>query len=54
MEDARRMEKAGVFGLVLECIPRELAQEVAEALAVPTIDIGAGPDCDGQVLILHG
>ena len=53
MEDARRMEKAGVFALVLECIPRELAREVTEAIGVPTIGIGAGPDCDGQVLILH-
>lgn len=53
IEDARRLEKAGIFALVLECIPRELAREVTAAVGIPTIGIGAGPDCDGQVLIFH-
>ncbi len=49
--DAKFLEKAGVFALVLECIPSELAQEISAALAIPTIGIGAGPRCDGQVLV---
>ena len=52
-EDAAALEAAGVFAVVLECIPRELAREVTAALKIPTIGIGAGPDCDGQVLVLH-
>jgi 3-methyl-2-oxobutanoate hydroxymethyltransferase len=51
--DARALEEAGVFSLVLECIPRRLAREVSELLEIPTIGIGAGPACDGQVLVLH-
>jgi 3-methyl-2-oxobutanoate hydroxymethyltransferase len=58
-EDARRLldgahglEKAGVFSLVLEGIPAGLANQITEALSVPTIGIGAGPGCDGQVLVL--
>jgi 3-methyl-2-oxobutanoate hydroxymethyltransferase len=47
------LEEAGAFSVVLECIPTELAREVAERLAVPTIGIGAGPHCDGQVLVWH-
>lgn len=53
VQDAQRLEKAGVFALVLECIPREVSKDVTKALSIPTIGIGAGPDCDGQVLILH-
>ncbi len=53
LADARRLEEAGAFALVLECVPAELASEVTTELSIPTIGIGAGPDCDGQVLVLH-
>jgi 3-methyl-2-oxobutanoate hydroxymethyltransferase len=59
-EDARRMideavalERAGCFAIVLECVPSELAQMITEHVTVPTIGIGAGPSCDGQVLVFH-
>jgi 3-methyl-2-oxobutanoate hydroxymethyltransferase len=52
-EDAAALEQAGAFALVLECIPRVLAAEVTSALRIPTIGIGAGAGCDGQVLVLH-
>ncbi len=51
--DARRLEEAGVFSIVLELIPAAVAERVSEAVSVPTIGIGAGPGCDGQVLVLH-
>jgi 3-methyl-2-oxobutanoate hydroxymethyltransferase len=51
--DARALEEAGCFALVLEGVPRELARIVTEELQIPTIGIGAGPDCDGQILVLH-
>ncbi len=51
--DARALADAGVFGVVLECVPRGLAAEITKEISVPTIGIGAGPDCDGQVLVTH-
>lgn len=53
VEDARALEDAGVFAMVLELVPAPVAGRVTEAVGVPTIGIGAGPDCDGQVLVLH-
>ena len=53
IEDARKLEQAGVFSIVLEKIPAQLAKKVTDAISVPTIGIGAGSDCDGQVLVLH-
>jgi 3-methyl-2-oxobutanoate hydroxymethyltransferase len=53
LDGARSLEQAGVFAVVLECIPKELAGAVTKALRIPTIGIGAGPLCDGQVLVFH-
>lgn len=53
LEAAEAVEQAGAFSLVLECIPAPLAQEVSSRLEIPTIGIGAGPACDGQVLVYH-
>ena len=53
LQDAKDLEAAGVFALVLECVPTELAKEVTGSLSVPTIGIGAGPHCDAQVLVFH-
>jgi 3-methyl-2-oxobutanoate hydroxymethyltransferase len=53
LEDARAVERAGAFAVVMECVPAGLAKEITEALTIPTIGIGAGTDCDGQVLVIH-
>ena len=53
LEDAQALEAAGAVGIVLEAIPAGLAKTVTEALTIPTIGIGAGPHCDGQVLVLY-
>jgi 3-methyl-2-oxobutanoate hydroxymethyltransferase len=52
-KDARMLEEVGIFGLVLEKIPASLGKEVSESLRIPTISIGAGKYCDGQVLVMH-
>lgn len=53
IEDACILEKAGASMLVLECIPRGLASDISQKISIPTIGIGAGENCDGQVLVLH-
>ena len=53
LEDAKVLEAAGAFGLVLEAIPVSVAKDITDAISIPTIGIGAGPYCDGQVLVLH-
>ncbi len=53
MQDAIALDRAGVCSLVLEGVPREVAAMITEEISAPTIGIGAGPDCDGQVLVLH-
>ncbi|MGZ4120977.1 MAG: 3-methyl-2-oxobutanoate hydroxymethyltransferase [Actinomycetota bacterium] len=50
---AKELEEAGAFSLVLECVPSELAARITRALSIPTIGIGAGPDCDAQVLVIN-
>lgn len=53
LNDARALETAGAFALVLEAMPATLAQSMTQAVSIPTIGIGAGPHCDGQVLVLY-
>ncbi|MEX0772451.1 MAG: 3-methyl-2-oxobutanoate hydroxymethyltransferase [Balneolales bacterium] len=53
IEDAKSLEEAGCFAVVLEKIPAKLAKKVTESITIPTIGIGAGVNCDGQVLVLH-
>jgi len=51
MDDARAIEEAGAFAVVLECVPAKLAKKITESINIPTIGIGAGKDCDGQILV---
>lgn len=51
--EARMLEDAGVFCIVLECIPREVGEAITDAVSVPTLGVGAGPHCDGQILVMH-
>ncbi|MCP2519124.1 3-methyl-2-oxobutanoate hydroxymethyltransferase [Candidatus Aminicenantes bacterium AC-335-B20] len=53
IEEALALEQAGVFSIILECIPMELSKIITEKVKVPTIGIGAGPYCDGQILVFH-
>jgi 3-methyl-2-oxobutanoate hydroxymethyltransferase len=53
LADARAMQDAGVYSMVLEGLPRDLARRITETVSVPTIGIGAGPDCDGQILVSY-
>jgi 3-methyl-2-oxobutanoate hydroxymethyltransferase len=53
MADARDVEAAGAFSVVLEGIPADISGKITQAISIPTIGIGAGPHCDGQILVLH-
>jgi len=53
LADAREVEAAGAFSVVLEGIPAPISKKITESISIPTIGIGAGPDCDGQILVLH-
>lgn len=53
IDDAKKMEEAGVFAIVLECVPEKIAKLITEAINVPTIGIGAGKYCDGQILVIN-
>src|SRR6202023_1901590 len=53
IDEAVALEQSGCFSLVLECVPEELAALITERISISTIGIGAGPSCDGQVLVFH-
>lgn len=53
LADAKAAAEAGAYGMVIECVPSSVAKKITDSIAIPTIGIGAGPDCDGQVLVLN-
>jgi 3-methyl-2-oxobutanoate hydroxymethyltransferase len=53
LDDALALEQAGAFAMVVECVPTSLAEKITQAVKVPTIGIGAGVGCDGQILVTH-
>jgi 3-methyl-2-oxobutanoate hydroxymethyltransferase len=53
LEDAKSIAQAGAFAVVVEAVPREVGKKITETIPIPTLGIGAGPDCDGQVLVTH-
>ena len=53
LDDARTVEESGAFAIVLECMPKELAEKITQTLSIPTIGIGSGSSCDGQIQVLH-
>ena len=53
LDDARAVEESGAFAVVLECVPLELAAKITHTLSIPTIGIGSGPNCDGQIQVFH-
>ena len=53
IRDAKALADAGAYSIVLECVPDELARKITEEIPIPTIGIGAGPWCDGQILVMH-
>jgi 3-methyl-2-oxobutanoate hydroxymethyltransferase len=53
LDEAKRVEDAGAFALVLECVPSDLARQITESIRIPTIGIGAGPHCDGQIQVIN-
>jgi len=53
LADSKAMEQAGAFAILLECVPADIATQVTTEVNVPTIGIGAGPGCDGQILVFH-
>src|SRR6185503_116671 len=53
LDDAKALAEAGVFAIVLELVTPPVAKEISQAISIPTIGIGSGPDCDGQILVTH-
>jgi len=53
LDDAKAVEQAGAFAVVVECVPAAIGEKLTKAISIPTIGIGAGPSCDGQILVSH-